>query len=111
MLTIGSQKIYLYKKLIHMNCSFEGLSNLVEQKFPDQLLTGAYFIFLNKSRNKIKIITWDRDGLLIFYKRLEKGRFAVDESGRTELTRREFLMLFEGIKPRSLNRRFSLKNN
>ena len=109
MLTIGSQKIYLYKKPIHMNCSFEGLSNLVGQKFPDQLLTGAYFIFINKPRSKIKIITWDRDGLLIFYKRLEKGRFAVDESGKTELTRREFQMLFEGIKPRSLNRRFSLK--
>jgi len=92
-----------------MNCSFEGLSNLVEQKFPDQLLTGAYFIFINKPRSKIKIITWDRDGLLIFYKRLEKGRFAVDESGKTELTRREFQMLFEGIKPRSLNRRFSIK--
>ena len=109
MLTIGSQKIYLYKKPIHMNCSFEGLSNLVEQKFPDQLLTGAYFIFINKPRSKIKIINWDRDGLLIFYKRLEKGRFAVDESGKTELTRREFQMLFEGIKPKSLNRRFSLK--
>jgi transposase len=85
MLTIGTQKIYLYRKPIHMNCSFEGLSNLVEQKFPDQLLTGAYFIFLNKPRSKIKIIIWDRDGLLIFYKRLEKGRFAVDECGRMEL--------------------------
>ena len=82
---------------------------MVEMLFPDQLLTGAYFIFLNKSKNKIKIITWDRDGLLIFYKRLEKGRFAVDTKGRTELTRKEFQMLFEGIKPRSLNRRFSLK--
>ena len=94
-----------------MNCSFEGLSNLVEHIFPDQLLTGAYFIFLNKTGNKIKIICWDRDGLLIFYKRLEKGRFTVDSKGNTELSRREFQMLFEGIKPRSLNRRFFLKNN
>jgi len=92
-----------------MNCSFEGLSNIVEQKIPDQLLIGAYFIFLNRPRSKIKIITWDRDGLLIFYKRLEKGRFAVDEGGRTELTRREFQKLFKGIKPKSLKRRFSLK--
>ncbi len=92
-----------------MNCSFEGLSNLVEEKFPDQLLTGAYFIFLNRFRDKIKMITWDNDGLLIFYKRLEKGRFVVHEDGKTELTRRDFLMLFEGIRPKSLNRRFSLK--
>ncbi len=35
-----------------MNCSFEGLSNLVEHIFPDQLITGAYFIFLNKIANK-----------------------------------------------------------
>ena len=92
-----------------MNCSFDGLSNLVEENFPEQLFTGAYFIFLNKFRNKIKMICWDNDGLLIFYKRLERGRFFVYEDGKAELTRREFQMLFEGIKPRSLNRRFSLK--
>ena len=55
------------------------------------------------------MITWDNDGLLIFYKRLEKGRFVVHENGRTELSRRDFYMLFEGIKPKSLNRRFSLR--
>ena len=91
-----------------MNSSFEGLSNIVEDKFPDQLLTGAYFVFLNKPKDKIKMITWDNDGLLIFYKRLEKGRFFVREDGKTELSRRDFQMLFEGIKPRSLNKRFSL---
>lgn len=97
MLNIGSQKIYLYRKPIHMNSSFEGLSNLVEENFPDQLLTGAYFIFLNRFRDKIKMITWDNDGFLIFYKRLERGRFLVHEDRKTELTRREFQMLFEGI--------------
>lgn len=91
-----------------MNSSFEGLSNLVEEKFPDQLLTGAYFIFLNRFKDKIKMITWDNDGLLIFYKRLEKGRFVIHEDGKTKLTRRDFQMLFEGIKPKTLNKRFSL---
>ncbi len=46
---------------------------------------------------------------LIYYKRLEKGRFIIDNTGRTELSRRDFLMLFEGIKPSSMDKRFNLK--
>jgi transposase len=42
-----------------MTWRFEGLSDLVDHIFPDELLTGAYFIFLNKTVNKIKIIWWD----------------------------------------------------
>ena len=111
MLTIGSQKIFMYSYPIHMNKSFEGLSAIVQQTFPNELYTGALFMFLNRSHNKLKLIYWDGDGYIILYKRLEKGKFYASPSGKAKLTRREFLMMFEGIKPKSLDRRFSLKKD
>jgi transposase len=91
-----------------MHKSFEGLSAIVQQSFPGELYTGSYFIFLNNSCKSMKILVWDGDGYAIYFKRLEKGRFYLDSSVKCNLTRREFLMLFEGIKPIRLDARFKL---
>ena len=108
MLNINS-KIYMYHEPVHMLKSFESLSAIVQREFPGEIFTGAYFIFLNKLRDKMKILTWDSDGYVILYKRIEKGVFLLDNSTKSSLSRREFLMLFEGIKPRYLDHRFKLK--
>jgi transposase len=108
MLTITTQKIYIYRNPVNLHRSFEGLCGLVENAFSGKLLTGSLFVFLNRRRNKLKLLYWDSDGLAIWYKRLEKGTFRIDRNWKTELTRREFLMLLEGIKPKRLNDRFSL---
>jgi transposase len=108
MLTISTQKIYIYHGSVNLHRSFEGLSSLVETSFPSKLLSGSLFVFVNSRKNKLKLLYWDNDGLAIWYKRLEKGTFRVGKNGKTEFTRREFLMLLEGIKPRRLNSRFSL---
>ena len=94
-----------------MHKSFEGLSALVERAFPWQLYTGAYFVFLNKNRQKIKLLTWEGDGYAIYYKQLEKGKFFVDCNGKSNLSRREFMMLFEGVKPMHVDRRFSFRKD
>jgi len=109
MLTLSAQKIYVFRSPVNLHKSFEGLSGLVENYFPNELLTGGLFVFFNRPKNKIKVLYWDNDGFAIWYKRLERGTFRVDKDGKTELTRREFFMLLEGIKPRRLNRRFSLQ--
>jgi len=109
MLSLNSSQIYLYRQPVNMHKSFEGLSALVQQSFPGKLYTGAYFVFLNKSSKCIKILVWDGDGYAIYYKRLEKGRFLVNGKAESSLTRREFLMLFEGIKPVHLDSRFKFK--
>lgn len=108
MLSLGSEKIYLYKDSINIGKSFDGLRALVQKSFPGELYTGAYFVFLNKNRRSMKMLAWDGDGLAIYYKRLEKGRFVINDAGKCTLSRREFLMLFEGIHPIHLDRRFSL---
>jgi transposase len=111
MLSLSSSlKIYLYRGITDMRKSFNGLSGLVEQNFPGELLTGALFIFSNRKRNMIKILYWDSDGLALWYKRLEKGRFKLPGSGdKYELQRRELMAILEGVTPLRYDRRFSLK--
>ena len=77
MLTIsGHARFFLCQHPVSMRKSFEGLSAVVEDLFPHELLTGALFIFINRRRDHMKILFWDGDGLVIWFKRLEKGTFA-----------------------------------
>jgi len=107
MLTIGSREIYLYRGPVDMRKSFNGLSALVASYFSSDLLSGAFFIFINRRRNLIKILYWDNDGLALWYKRLEKGTFRFSEDGKTQLSRREFTMLLEGVEVKRYLPRFS----
>ncbi len=108
MLSIGSQPIYLYKGAVDMRKSFNGLSGLAEAVFPQQLLSGSLFVFVNRRRNLVKVLYWDEDGLALWYKKLERGTFKISKDGKLKLSRREFSMLLEGVEPRRMNQRFSL---
>lgn len=109
MLTLPANvRIFLCKDPINMRKSFEGLSAAVEQLFPGELFSGALFIFLNRDRNHMKVLFWDRDGFAIWYKRLERGLFARNAQNNT-LDRREFFMLLEGIEPKKIRSKFSLE--
>lgn len=109
MLTMpGNARYFLYKIPMSMRKSFEGLSTAIEQLFPGELLTGAFFIFLNRNRDHMKVLFWDGDGFVIWYKRLEKGSFTGKWGSESSMDRRAFLLLLEGIVPKRLNQRFSL---
>ena len=109
MLGLSGGDIYFYRDPVNMHKSFEGLSSLAEFAFPGKLLSGSYFVFINRRRNKMKVFHWAEGGFEIWYKRLEKGTFSINKDEKTKLTRREFFMVFEGIKPKRLNSRFSVK--
>lgn len=91
----------------HMCCSpvdmrngFYGLAGIVNNYLNKDPLTGDVFVFINKSKTHIKLLYWDGDGYVIFYKRLEKGTFdlVADDSVSRELRREELLLILEGIK-------------
>ena len=108
MLTVPSNaRLFLCYIPINMRKSFEGLSAAVEQLFPGELMSGAFFIFLSRRKDHMKVLYWDGDGFVIFYKRLEKGCFSTTKEGLSSMPRREFLMLLEGIEPKRLQPRFS----
>ena len=104
----GLSCIHLYSQPVDMRKSFEGLSLLVDSLFPSKLLTGSLFLFLNRRRDMIKILYWEGDGYVIWFKRLEQGTFSSCFDSNSQLTRQQFTMLIEGIVPKRLNRRFNL---
>ena len=109
MLTIShADRLFICNTPISMRKSFEGLSNIIEEKFPGELLTGSFFIFLNRQRDHMKVMFWDKDGFVIFYKRLEKGSFPYQWGDLTSIDRRQFCLLFDEIIPKKIQARFSL---
>lgn len=104
----GTARIFVCRYPMSMHKSFEGLSAVTEELFPHELFTGAFFVFINRLKTHAKVLFWDGDGLVIWYKRLEKGTFSWKWGETHEFDRRAFLMLLEGVTPKRVQRRFSL---
>jgi transposase len=102
-------RLFLYQHPINMRKSFDGLSNIIEELFPGELFSGAFFIFLNRRKDHMKVFFWDNDGLVIWFKRLEKGTFAWKWGRETSIDRKTLLLLLEGVIPKRIQKRFSLE--
>lgn len=105
---------YLCRQPTDMRKNFDGLSGVVESNLGANPLSGDVFIFINKRRDRIKLLLWDRDGFWLFYKRLEKGTFQLptdtSDSQSIELNHDALWMILTGIDLGSIKRRprFSL---
>ncbi len=71
----GGTRLFLFRGRVDMRKGFDGLSGMVEANFTESLFSGALFIFLNRGRDRVKILYWDSGGLALWYKRLERGKF------------------------------------
>ena len=109
MLSFSSrQRYFLYGSATDMRKSFAGLSGLVGQHIRHDLLSGDVFIFINRRRDRIKLLMWDVTGFALYYKQLERGTFELpqmDEQGSLELCWSDLVMLLEGIEIKSVRRR------
>jgi len=78
---------------------FTGLSAIAQLKLEQDPFAGHVFVFRGRRGDLIKVLWWDGDGLCLFAKRLERGRFIWPqaESGTVSLTRAQLSMLLEGI--------------
>ncbi len=107
----GPLRVFVCTQPADMRRSFDGLCGMARDIMKQDPLSGHLFLFRNRNRDRLKILYWDRDGLAIWYKRLEKGtwQFPTD-LGRTtaasaEISRQELALLLEGIDLRSVARR------
>lgn len=66
-----------------MRKSFDGLCGLVTAKLGMDPMGGDLFVFINKKRNRIKLLRWEPGGFVLFYKRLEKGTFELPKKDKT----------------------------
>jgi transposase len=106
---MGQTKIYLYAKPADMRKSFNGLHAIVQSEFRSDIRSGDVFLFLNRRLDRIKLIHWDRDGLAIWMKRLERGTFQRPRrsaSGvQVEMDATDLALLLSGIELTSVKRR------
>jgi transposase len=70
-------RIFLCVRAIDMRKGFDGLHGVVQEVLRQDPLSGDLFVFLNRRRDRVKLLIWEGDGLLIVYKRLETGTFAL----------------------------------
>lgn len=68
-------QVYLYSGVVDMRKSIDGLATLVEQELELSPMSEMLFVFCNRQRDKIKLLYWERNGFILWYKRLEKQRF------------------------------------
>ncbi len=67
--------VYLYAEFVDMRKSIDGLAAMVEQEARQSPFSQTVFVFCNRKRDKIKMLYWERNGFVLWYKRLEKFRF------------------------------------
>lgn len=110
MLTLAPNlRIFLHARPTDMRKSFDGLCALVRNVFQADPLDGSLFLFVNRRGDRVKAMWWDRDGLALFYKRLESGTFEVlrpeGEAATVEIDATDLAMLLSGVSLTSAKRR------
>jgi transposase len=109
MLTLPpSVRIYLATTPTDMRKSIDGLCAVVRNAWQLDAFSGYLFVFASRRGDRIKILYWDRGGFVVYYKRLECGRFKLplfDASAKAaELEATELSMLLDGIDTRTVRR-------
>ena len=95
----AATRIYLAAGVTDMRKSFNGLYALVSGALEHDPLSGHLFVFCNRRRDRIKILYWDRSGLWVCAKRLERGTFHWPSKGggAVELTQAQLNLLLGGL--------------
>ncbi len=105
----ASVRVYLCTAPCDMRRSFDGLHALVTSVMQLDAFAGHLFVFSNRRRDRVKILSWDRDGFVVWAKRLEEGTYAMPFSDssevRREITAAELGALLSGIDLTQAKRR------
>lgn len=93
-------QVFLYTGHVDMRKSINGLSAMVEQELELNPMMQALFVFCNRGRDKVKLLYWERNGFVLWYKRLEKQRFTwikTNDAGATQLSGYALNLLLDGL--------------
>ena len=94
-------RVFLHMPATDLRKGFDALSGLVVTAFSQDPTSGHLFLFVNRRRDRLKILYWDRDGLAIWYKRLEKGSFQLPavapDAASIEMSPTQLTLILSGI--------------
>ena len=107
-----SVRLFVARGVTDMRKSFDTLAALVSEVIDEDPQSGHLFLFVNRRRDRLKVLWWDRSGYCLLAKRLERGRFRVfdraeGKAGAFELSSSELALLLDGIDLRGAKRRLS----
>jgi len=110
MFSLGEKHhFYLYGQVCDMRKGFDGLSGIVSSKLGRDPTDGSVYIFINRRKNRMKLLEWQSSGFVLYYKRLEQGTFEFDTSQESmkskKLEYEDLVMILSGIKLRQKYRR------
>lgn len=111
MLTLPSSvRIYVAAEPVDLRRGFDGLAATTRSVIGANPLSGHVFAFINRRRNRVKLLVWDRTGYLLLYKRLERGTFEIPTEPavgkrHVELDAGELGLMLEGLDLRGARRR------
>ncbi|TFG89500.1 MAG: IS66 family insertion sequence element accessory protein TnpB [Candidatus Atribacteria bacterium] len=97
----SSFRYYLYRSPTDMRKSFDGLSGLVQDQLKRNATSGEVFIFINRRRNKVKLLRWEQGGFILYYKRLDSGTFELPrftgDAVSCQMSWSTLMLMVEGI--------------
>ena len=110
LMLLSSVRIYVSAEPVDLRRGFDGLAAATRSIIHEDPMSGHVFAFINRRRNRIKLLVWDRTGYVLLFKRLEKGTFEIPTQPRrnmrhVELDSGELSMMLEGLDLRSARRR------
>ncbi len=101
-------RVYLATEPVDLRKSIDGLSAIVRNHWASDVYSGHLYVFVSRKRDRVKVLFWDRSGFVVYYKRLERGRFRVrhvpEQAHSVQLEATELAMLLDGIDYRRVRR-------
>jgi transposase len=103
------KRVFLCLESVDMRKSFRGLCQLAESVLKEDPAAGHWFVFINRRRDRLKLLAFEGDGYSIYYKRLERGLFekpaSQANSAQMEIDITQLSLILHGIDLKSAKRR------
>lgn len=100
-------RYYIYRPATDMRKGFDGLCGIVTEAMRMNPLDGSVYIFINRRKNRMKILVWDAYGFILYYKRLERGTFEVPTTSNEKMciSWEVLMLIIQGISLQKIKRR------
>lgn len=104
MIAVGANvAVFVYREPTDMRRSFDRLAAMAREELADPL-AGGLFVFLNRRRDRLKLLYWDADGYAMWYKRLEQGQFEIPKD--SQISPAQLRALLDGVVVARYRKRF-----
>ncbi|GAA0725897.1 hypothetical protein GCM10009430_32240 [Aquimarina litoralis] len=109
-----THRFYLCSKPADMRKGFNGLCGLIQNDLSTSPTDGSVYIFINKTRHKVKLLHWSGSSFIMYYKRLESGTFEIpycdQKAGSISLSYLQLVLLIDGVSITDISRRKRYKS-